>query len=362
MVDRILGAPRLYVQGAGALDRLGALVAPLGRAPFVVADPVALGKLRPRLDVLRRARFEPFSGECTAAEIDRLAGLCEAAGADAIIALGGGKAIDTGKGVALERRLPIAVVPTAASSDAPTSRLIVVYDETHRIVEVRRLPFNPDLVLVDTAVVAEAPPRLLAAGIGDALSKKFEVEHALGGGGTNFFGGTACAATVLMADACWTLLRRHGGGAMRAVAARRVTEDLERTVEATILLSGLAFESGGLWMAHALTRGFSAHPATRSAMHGETVAFGLLVQLVLEERADDFMADLLGFYGEIGLPRTLAELGLGDTDAATLRAIATPSLATSYAGNTRLAVDAERLALALRRADALGRASMRSTA
>jgi glycerol dehydrogenase len=134
----ILGAPRRYVQGPGALDRIGELAFALGQRPFVVADRVALDLLRPRLEKTlgAAARFAVFAGECSHDEIARLAASCGAAGGDVVIALGGGKAIDTGKGVALRRELPLLVAPTIASNDAPTSRVIVVYDENHAIAEI----------------------------------------------------------------------------------------------------------------------------------------------------------------------------------------------------------------------------------
>jgi glycerol dehydrogenase len=122
-------------------------------------------------------------------------------------------------------------------------------------------------------------------------------------------------------------------------------------------LSGLSFESGGLAAAHALTRGFTALSDTKSALHGETVAFGLLVQLVLEGRPEAFLAELLDFYRAIGLPRTLRELGLAELSPAKLHAIAGPSCRAAYIGNMPGAIDEARLVAALERADALGRAA-----
>ena len=129
----------------------------------------------------------------------------------------------------------------------------------------------------------------------------------------------------------------------------------ERVIEANILLSGLSFESGGLWIAHALTRGFTALPETAGAMHGEVVAFGTLVQLVLEDRPRAFILDLVGFYRQIGLPSTLAALGLAASNEIHLRAIAAPSLAPAYVAHTRTPVDEDRIVAALAAADRIGR-------
>jgi glycerol dehydrogenase len=106
-----------------------------------------------------------------------------------------------------------------------------------------------------------------------------------------------------------------------------------------------------------LTRGFTALAETKKALHGETVAFGLIVQLVLEGRDDRFIAELLDFYRAIGLPRTLRELGLADADEGKLRIIAEPTCRMPYLRNMGAAIDEARLIAAMRRADALGSAA-----
>jgi glycerol dehydrogenase len=161
---------------------------------------------------------------------------------------------------------------------------------------------------------------------------------------------------LTIAQSCYAEIRAHAEAAIADVERRQTSEAVERIVEANILLSGLAFESGGLAAAHALTRGFTALAETKSALHGETVAFGLIVQLVLEERPDTFIAELLAFYATIGLPRTLAALGLADAGEAPLRAIAGPTCRAAYIGNMGAGIDEDRVVAALRRADALGRA------
>ncbi len=80
--------------------------------------------------------------------------------------------------------------------------------------------------------------------------------------------------------------------------------------EANTYLSGIGFESGGLAGAHAIHNGFTAIPETHKMYHGEKVAFGTLVQLVLEDAGEDEIMEVIDFCSEIGLPVTLKGLGI----------------------------------------------------
>lgn len=353
---RILGAPRRYIQGPDALASLPDETARLGRAPLAIGDAFVMETVRPALDAAFKAksiplRYEVFAGEITAAEITRLGD--KAKGADVVIGIGGGKAIDTAKGVALAIGAKLVIVPTIASNDAPTSRLIVVYDDAHRITEVRKLEDNPDIVLVDTAIIVKAPKRFLAAGMGDALSKAFEVEACADAGGSNFFGGRPPLSAIALARTCYETIRRDGEAALEAVAQGRPNAAFENTVEACILMSGLGFESGGLSLAHALTRGLTAHPVTSRALHGEMVGYGTLVQLVHERRPVEFVRELKAFLGRIGLPSRIEQFGLPQPRDSDLDAIAEPTLKAPYIRHLRHRIDRDILIGCLRQVESL---------
>lgn len=332
MTLRAFGGPHRYVQGPGALKELATLVPTYGRRPFVLADVAVLGSLRAQLETLLKRsvdalEFAEFSGECSAAQIETMASRADAAKSDIVVAIGGGKAIDTAKGVRILRGGGIIVVPTVASNDAPTSRLAIVYTDDHVLKEVRLMSTNPDAVVVDTTIIARAPRRFFVAGIGDALSKKFEAEQCYNSGGLNFYKARPAGLAVSIANQCYEVIRRDALASLAAVDRKEPDAAFENVVEATILLSGLGFESGGLSIAHSLTRGFSAIPSLNNALHGEQVAFGLLTQLCLEQRPSDFLADMVTFYRAIGLPTSLKDMGFsGDTQDG-IRIIAQRSIA-----------------------------------
>lgn len=332
MTIRAFGGPHRYVQGPGALGELATLVPMYGRRPFILADTAVLGFLRTQLETLLQPcvdamEFAEFSGECSAVQIDTMASRAAAAKSDIIIAIGGGKAIDTAKGVRILRGGGIIVVPTVASNDAPTSRLAIVYTDEHVLKEVRLMPTNPDAVVVDTSVIARAPRRFFVAGIGDALTKKFEAEQCFNSGGVNFYKARPAALAVSIADQCYRTIRRDAIASLAAVDRKEPDAAFENVVEATILLSGLGFESGGLSIAHSLTRGFSALPSLNGALHGEQVAFGLLAQLCLERRSADFLDDVVAFYRQVGLPLSLKDMGFTGNVQDGIRIIAQRSIA-----------------------------------
>jgi len=356
---KILGAPGRYIQGQGAIALLPEIAAEISSSAIILADTLVLQLIRNDLEAAFETtnvdcRFTEFSGECTRAEIEKQTDDTRAKGCGVIIAIGGGKAIDTAKGVSLNLGIPIIVAPSIASNDAPTSRLIVVYDDAHRISEVLKLPRNPDYVVVDTTLIAQAPPRFLIAGIGDAIAKKFEAEQCAATGALNFYGGLPTRTALTLCNSCYTIIRDHGVPAVKAVQSQSVDEHVENVIEANVLLSGLGFESGGLALAHGLTRGLTARPETQEALHGELVAWGLLVQLIAEGRSSEFLGDILGFYNDVGLPRKLTDIGFDVVENEVVHAIASVTHAEApYIKNLEKSLSLERLEACIRELEEL---------
>ncbi len=312
---KIFGSPNRYIQGNGILDRLGEILSPLGDRFFIFGDEMVLSIVGDRIaNALKGSgrvfKMERFQGECCYSEIFRLKKEAEKSKAEVIVGIGGGKASDTTKALSIQLRLPIVIIPTIAATDAPTSHLVALYDEDHVIKEILRMEPHTALVLVDTGIIARAPARFLVAGMGDALSTKFEAEACWKSGATNLFKAKPLHAALHLASLAYEMITEYGEEAKRSVENKEVTLALENVVEANILLSGLGFESGGLAAAHAVHAGFTLIPEMNQSLHGEKVALGILVQLILENRELDFIKDLVRFYKRIGLPTSLKELGL----------------------------------------------------
>ena len=168
-MDRIIQSPGKYIQGAGAIKRLGDYLKPLAERWLVVGDKFVLGfaeeMLRKSLaDAGLAAEIAPFGGECSHNEINRLRDIAGNAKCTAVLGIGGGKTLDTAKALAHFMNVPVAIAPTIASTDAPCSALSVIYTDEGEFDSYLMLPRNPNMVIVDTQIVAGAPARLLAAG------------------------------------------------------------------------------------------------------------------------------------------------------------------------------------------------------
>lgn len=350
----IFGAPGRYIQGPDALDTLGRQAALFGRRAALVIDGPMHAILGARVEALCAAsqvRAMPLivEGDLTPETIEALRAQAGRLDADMVVAVGGGKALDAGKAVARSLHCHLITVPTAASNDAPTSKNYVLYDADHNLLAVEHMLFNPTIVLVDTTVIASAPAAFFRAGLGDAVSKKFEAEQCRRHGGSNMYGGKPPLAAQLLAEGCLRILLEDGAQALAAAGSGRPTPAFERAVEAMILLSGLGFESGGLSIAHALTRGLPRIAGLATSAHGLQVALGLLVQLDLEARDDGLLAELTRWYAQVGLPVSLRELGATAPTDAELETAAALTLNARHAANFDRTLSVAELAAALRR-------------
>lgn len=353
----VFAAPGKYVQGRGAIGRLGGVLEELGiQRSLLLCDAVVEEVAGGALDGISGAFDVNFGGECSSEEIDRVAGAAREGSADAIVGIGGGKTMDTAKAVAHPAGLSLVIVPTIASTDAPTSSLSVVYDADGSFKEYRFFGRNPDAVLVDTAIIAKAPVRFLVAGIGDGLSTYFEADASSRTRARTMAGGAPTSAALAIARLCYDTLLEHGLAARLAVEHGAVTPAVEKVVEANTLLSGLGFESGGLAAAHSVHNGLTVLEGTHHFWHGEKVAFGVISLLMLEEQPAETVEEVVDFCLEVGLPVALEDIGLDGVSREELEPVARAACAESETiHNEPFPVYPEAVLDAMLAADAFGR-------
>jgi glycerol dehydrogenase len=362
----VLIAPRKYVQGRGVLAEAGAYVRLLGKKPLVIWDACVKQLVGATLlTSLKEAGLEAvevlFEGESSKAEVARITQIVREAGADVVIGVGGGKTLDTGKAVAVASGVRTVTCPTIASTDSPTSGATVWYDAEGNCCGWDCWPFNPDIVLVDSQVIANGPVRAFVAGMGDALSTWLEAEASYKTRAATLAGGAPTMAGLAIARLCYDTLMEYGIAAKRAMEHHVLTPALEKCIEANVLLSGLGFESGGLATAHMIGNALSSFPECKPFMHGEKVAFGIISQLCLDdEKKTDQIHAIVDFQLAVGLPVTFADVGLDGVSRQRLQLIGDACTAKgSLCENHPFPVTAADVVDAMIAADALGRARKR---
>lgn len=322
-LSTLMVAPAQVVRGSGILAESGPLIARLGRRPLLVggdrtlqtAAPFLVGMLK-ELDSAQAS----YRTDCCETALAQLRRAATTHGADVIIGIGGGKALDTAKLLAHQTQLPVVTIPTSAATCAAWTALSNVYSEQGAFRYDVGLSVCPNLLLLDYELVATAPKRTLVAGIGDAIAKWYEASVSSGHSAQTLIIGAVQQARVLR-DILFqksVAALEHPGG-----------DDWREVVDASVLMAGVIGGIGGAQCrtvaAHAVHNGLTQIPSSHTMLHGEKVAYGILVQLRLEEMessnalAVSARQQLLRFYSQIGLPMTLGDLGLEEMSLMELR-------------------------------------------
>jgi glycerol dehydrogenase len=289
---------------------------------MILGDELVLSILRPDLEKNLRsaalsACFVLFGVECSLAEVARVADIGRFDNVDVIVGTGGGKAIDTARAVAGRLDLPLVTLPTSAATCSAASTVSVIYENGIRTDTIYGKA--AEIVLVDSAIVAAAPSRLLAAGMGDTLATWYE--------GKPTYDRTPDPSPSLQAAlAISTQVKETifdcGLEAKQDVDAGKNSPAVEKMVEANILMAGIIGGIGGskfrVALAHGLLYGMTVLPQVHHHLHGAVVSYGLVVQSCLEKNEEE-LGRLIPFFSKLGLPVTLAELGIHSMEEALFR-------------------------------------------
>lgn len=226
------------------------------------------------LDCVRCA----VAGEPTVDDARQGAALARASGAQMVLGLGGGSAIDAAKAVAALARqpadlleylevvgrgrpldappLPILAVPTTAGTGAEVTRNAVLASPEHGFkASLRHASMLPALALVDPELARDCPPAVTAASGMDALTQCLEAF-------------VSCRAQPLTDALCAEGIRRAARALETAV---RDGGDLDAREDLALaaLFSGMALANAGLGAVH----GFAAPLGGRfQAAHGAVCA------------------------------------------------------------------------------------------
>ena len=325
-------APAQVLRGSGVLQSAAGAIANLGTSPLIVVgdSTINIGETHIKPILMHydlKVTLASYGADCAESSLKSLRKQAKEHKADVIIGMGGGKALDTSKLLAHQLKLPVVTIPTSAATCAAWTALSNVYSEEGAFLYDVGLLKCPDLLILDYELVQTAPQYTLVAGIGDALAKWYEASVSSGTSEQPMI-----VAAVQQARVLRDILFQKSATAIKNPG----TETWQEVVDATVLLAGVIGGLGGAQCrtvaAHAVHNGLT-HICGKGSIHGEKVAYGILVQLRLEEMiAGNQLAaaarqQLLKFYAEIKLPTKLADLGFGKITLEELQAAAEIALA-----------------------------------
>lgn len=330
---RAWGSPSRYIQGRYELEHIKEHTDIYGKRVFFLIDVFFFEDFKKRFDALyaggdSQIQCEQFGGQCTEEEILRCTDLAKALNPDVVVGIGGGKTMDTSKAVADNYNAATVIIPTTASTDAPAMGLSVVYTAAGEHIGARHYKKNPDLVLLDTDILAKAPVRFLVAGMGDALATYPECRANLQSFSPNYVNGgyRQTLAGLAVSQACHETILQKGVAAKLAAEKGLCTRDVEDVIEANTLLSGLGVQNTSCAGAHSIAEGITVLPPCAKLLHGEVVAFGVLVQLIVEGASAEELDELYDFYEAVGLPTTFADLDIPEATGEDIMKVAETSM------------------------------------
>ncbi len=355
-LEQKLFFPSQYIQGFGIIDRLPEIMGKYGSNMMSLVADGFVEKLNEVMKDENSSIVEVFSGECTFAEVERVYEIAKEAKVTVIAGVGGGKALDCAKLVADKMSIPVIIVPTIASTDAPCTGNAVVYDEAGVVVDFIKQKEHPKAVIVDTEIIAKAPVRFLVAGMGDALSTGYEANSVALSGAKTYHGGKMTETGLSLAKLATDIVLKYGRQAKIDCEKGEVTSDLEKVIEANILLSGIGFESTNIATAHSIHNALTQIPRTKRYQHGEKVAFGVLVGLHLNNADKPELDKVYSFCKDVGLPITFSDIGLENPTEEELNIIALDACGEySFIFNEPVEITVDKVLEALLAADKMGR-------
>lgn len=353
-MERIYAGNAMYIQGSGLIDKLGEYTKPLGKNLIIVADDFILSMLDSRLEKTFEGfnfKIVKFNGECCQSEVDRIVEIAKDNKCDFVLGVGGGKTLDTTKVVGHQMGVRTVVSPTMSSSDAPTTGVAVMYDEDGSMLGYKFVN-RPDYILVDLEIIAQAPSHTLVCGMADGLSSWIEVRSSLKVGAITNAGGEGSKYHYVATKLGFDIIMENAEQAIIACNHNIVTPALAEIVDANTFLST---KGNNISICHSFTGATTQNPILHKVPHGRMVAFGILVQLVVEND-HEMLETMLNFNKKVGLPLCFEDMGLDNYKEEDILQIAKDSFDEyNKVVNTPATVDVDILKNAIIQTDIYGK-------
>lgn len=347
----VRGAPGTYICEEEILDSLEEHLLALGYRRILIVHGrdswKAAASYFPEFQTLK-ADFIEYSGECSLAEIERIAE--SSTRAEAILGVGGGKILDLVKAAGQVRNIETILLPTAPSNCSAWTPISVIYTEEGNFHRFDIHARNAALLIIEPRIMLEAPKAMLIAGIGDTIAKWYEADVQI-----RQLAEKTAALTIshYTAKLCLDELIEHGEAALAAAERGELTSRFVKVMETIIMTGGMVGGFGDSYgrvaAAHSIHNGLTVLEETHHIQHGEKVAYGTLIQLILEDRWQE-AEKLSVYFRKLGLPISLKDMGLSGVAEESILAVAEKSTEPSESIHLLRAggVTAEELAKAMK--------------
>lgn len=307
-----------YIQEAGIIIKVGDYVSQVAKKVLIISSPTAWKLTGHNVEQSLNAQgiqfcVELLKGECTLQTIQLLAEKAQQESAQAVIGIGGGRVMDTAKGVGQTANLlPVINIPTVAATCAACSPSSVLYDDQGGRIGLINGTRAPVYVLVDSQILAHAPPRFLRAGIVDALAKWYEFSPYL----ERAEGALGLLVKTQAAKLSLESILNYGRQALRDNQQQQVTTALKNTIDAVIYIAGLAnsvkdsIPRAGI--AHEIHDSMTHHSQFHHWLHGEKVGFALVIQALVQDPDLNNHQQLLELLTTYQSPVSVEQLGIAN--------------------------------------------------
>ncbi len=313
----VRGAPQEYICEVGAWDKLETHLIERRITNVLILHGEKSWEIGnsffPQLKQIT-SHFKHYKNECSFENMSIFNDYVNENKIDGVIAVGGGKVLDLGKLVAYECQIDCICLPTLASTCAAFTPVSVIYNRRGEMIDMKFFSRSISLTLIDPEVILHSPKEYLIAGIGDTLAKWYESDPVISKL-------NSCSVEISVAKfaakQCQENLLSYGIKAINDLENNILSDDFIKIVETNILLAGMVGGFGDKYGrtsgAHSIHDALTFLPETHNYLHGNKVAYGILVQLAIEGKWEE-IKKLVVFYEEVGLPYSFSQLDISLSD------------------------------------------------